>query len=84
MWSRLPITAANFIIEVEFKISGESTHLFGDGLAVWITKGRAQPGPVFGNVGQLFGPILHMDGELSILGLGELDKFEGLGVFLDT
>jgi len=62
LWSRLPVTAANFIIEVEFKISGESTHLFGDGLAIWITKGRAEPGPVFGNV----------------------DKFEGLGVFLDT
>jgi len=62
LWSRLPVTAANFIIEVAFKISGESTHLFGDGLAIWITKGRAEPGPVFGNI----------------------DKFEGLGVFLDT
>jgi mannose-binding lectin 2 len=62
LWSRLPITAANFIIEVEFKISGESTHLFGDGLAIWITKGRAEPGPVFGNT----------------------DKFDGLGIFLDT
>lgn len=54
LWSRLPITAANFIIEVEFKISGESTHLFGDGFAIWITKGRAEPGPVFGNTGQSF------------------------------
>ncbi|THH18688.1 hypothetical protein EW146_g2351 [Bondarzewia mesenterica] len=62
LWSRLPITATNFIMEVEFKIAGDSSHLFGDGLAIWFTKGRAEPGPVFGSI----------------------DKFEGLGVFLDT
>ncbi|KIM82469.1 hypothetical protein PILCRDRAFT_820328 [Piloderma croceum F 1598] len=62
LWSRLPLTAASFIVEVEFKISGESSHLYGDGLAFWVTKGRAEPGPVFGNI----------------------DKFEGLGIFLDT
>ncbi|KII95565.1 hypothetical protein PLICRDRAFT_34462 [Plicaturopsis crispa FD-325 SS-3] len=62
LWSRLPVTAANFVLEVEFKIGSDSTHLFGDGLAIWLTKDRAQPGPVFGNA----------------------DKFEGLGVFLDT
>lgn len=62
LWSRLPITAANFVIEVELKIAGGQGHLYGDGLAIWLTKGRAQPGPVFGNI----------------------DKFEGLGIFLDT
>ncbi|KAG6816593.1 hypothetical protein H0H87_004819 [Tephrocybe sp. NHM501043] len=62
LWSRLPLTANNFVIEVEFKISGDSSHLFGDGLAVWLTKERKQEGPVFGNK----------------------DKFEGLGIFLDT
>ncbi|KIM64011.1 hypothetical protein SCLCIDRAFT_1213831 [Scleroderma citrinum Foug A] len=62
LWSRIPLTASNYIIEIEFKVSGESTHLFGDGMAIWLTKERAQPGPVFGNQ----------------------DKFEGLGIFLDT
>jgi mannose-binding lectin 2 len=62
LWSRLPLSATNYVIEVEFKISGESTHLFGDGLAVWITRTRAEPGPVFGS----------------------RDKFDGLGIFLDT
>ncbi len=33
------------------QITGENGHLIGDGLAVWLTSGRAQPGPVFGNVG---------------------------------
>lgn len=45
------MTATNFVVEVEFKISGESSHLFGDGFAIWLTKGRAEPGPVFGNIG---------------------------------
>lgn len=62
LWSRLPLAASNYVIEVEFKIFGESTHLYGDGMAIWLTKERTQPGPVFGNK----------------------DKFEGLGIFLDT
>lgn len=61
MFSRVPLTATNWEIEVEFKISGKN-QLYGDGFAMWITKQRATAGPVFG------GP----------------DKFEGLGVFIDT
>ncbi|CAM1505371.1 Fc.00g110080.m01.CDS01 [Cosmosporella sp. VM-42] len=61
MFSRVPLTATNWEIEVEFKISGKN-QLYGDGFAMWITRQRATPGPVFG------GP----------------DKFEGLGVFVDT
>jgi hypothetical protein len=48
-------------IEVEFKISGTGT-LYGDGMAMWLTKQRAQGGQVF----------------------GFQDKFEGLGIFIDT
>ncbi|KAI0697412.1 legume-like lectin family-domain-containing protein [Cerioporus squamosus] len=62
LWSRVPLTASNWVLEVEFKISGDNNHLYGDGLAVWVTKGRAQPGPIFGSI----------------------DKFDGLGIFLDT
>ena len=51
LWSRLALTAANFVIEAEFKISGDSSHLYGDGLALWLTTDRAQPGPVFGSIG---------------------------------
>ncbi|KAG6824511.1 hypothetical protein H0H93_001960, partial [Arthromyces matolae] len=43
-------------------VSGDSSHLYGDGLAIWLTKERKQEGPVFGNK----------------------DKFDGLGLFLDT
>lgn len=61
MFSRVPLTATNWEIEVEFKISGKN-QLYGDGFAMWITKQRATSGPVFG------GP----------------DRFEGLGIFVDT
>ncbi|MCJ1426628.1 hypothetical protein MMC29_004531 [Sticta canariensis] len=49
------------IIEVTFQIHGAG-NLHGDGMAIWITKQRATPGPVFGST----------------------DKFEGLGIFIDT
>jgi lectin, mannose-binding 2 len=34
------------------QISGSTGHLHGDGLALWITSERAQPGPVFGSKGK--------------------------------
>jgi len=61
VFSRVPLTATNWEIEVEFKISGSGT-LYGDGMAMWLTKQRAQGGSVFGFP----------------------DKFEGLGIFIDT
>ncbi|KAG9307331.1 hypothetical protein G9A89_017159 [Geosiphon pyriformis] len=48
LWSRLPLTATNWQVEIEFKIDGANPNLFGDGLAIWFTKQRANPGPVFG------------------------------------
>lgn len=39
------------------QVSGSKGHLFGDGLAIWLTKDRAQPGPVFGNVGKARVPL---------------------------
>jgi len=62
LWSRLPLSATNYVIEVEFKISGDSSHLFGDGMAMWLTKQRAVEGPIYGHV----------------------DRFEGLGIIIDT
>ncbi|KAF9073545.1 ERGIC53, mannose lectin, ER-golgi intermediate compartment [Rhodocollybia butyracea] len=61
LWSRLPLTSQNFVIEVEFKISGDSGHLFGDGMAVWLTTERAQPGPVFGSKNEFTGLGLFLD-----------------------
>ncbi|KAI0295303.1 legume-like lectin family-domain-containing protein [Russula brevipes] len=61
LWSRLPLTSTNFIIEVEFKISGSTSHLFGDGIALWITTERAQPGPVFGSKDHFTGLGIFLD-----------------------
>ncbi|TWU73640.1 hypothetical protein ED733_003187 [Metarhizium rileyi] len=61
LFSRVPLTATNWEVEVEFQISGKH-QLYGDGFAMWITKQRGQAGPVFGSV----------------------DRFEGLGIFVDT
>lgn len=57
----MPLTATNWEVEVEFKISGKN-QLFGDGFAMWITRQRGEMGPIFGSS----------------------DKFDGLGVFVDT
>lgn len=61
LFSRVPLTATNWEITIEFKVHGQG-NLYGDGFAMWLTKQRAQPGPVFGHA----------------------DKFEGLGIFVDT
>jgi mannose-binding lectin 2 len=47
-------------IEVEFKISGTGT-LFGDGMAMWITKQRAQGGEVFGSTDMFEGLGIILD-----------------------
>jgi mannose-binding lectin 2 len=49
------------VIEVEFKITGQPGHLFGDGMAIWLTKERAQPGPVFGNKNEFEGLGIFLD-----------------------
>ncbi|KAK3634035.1 hypothetical protein LTR56_015503 [Elasticomyces elasticus] len=47
IFSRVPLTATNWEIEVEFGVHG-TNNLFGDGMAMWVTKDRAQQGTVFG------------------------------------
>jgi len=45
--SRVPLTATNWEVEVEFKIHGTGS-LYGDGMAMWVTKDRVEQGEVFG------------------------------------
>ncbi|MCJ1234561.1 hypothetical protein MMC14_002522 [Varicellaria rhodocarpa] len=60
IFSRLPLTATNWEIEFEFKIHGKG-NLHGDGMALWITKQRASPGPVFGSVDKFEGLGIFFD-----------------------
>jgi len=62
LWSRLPLTATNFVVEVEFKIaSNDGGYLFGDGMAIWLTRDRIQPGPVFGSKDNFEGLAIFLD-----------------------
>lgn len=56
----MPLTATNWEIEVEFKISGKN-QLYGDGFAMWLTKTRAQEGHVFGSTDKFEGLGIFFD-----------------------
>lgn len=60
IFSKTPLTATNWEIEVEFQITGTGT-LFGDGMAMWVTKQRAEMGPVFGMRDQFEGLGIFFD-----------------------
>ncbi|KAL2218483.1 putative lectin family integral membrane protein [Thermoascus aurantiacus ATCC 26904] len=60
IFSRVPLTATNWEIEVEFKIHG-SGNLHGDGFALWLTKQRATTGPVFGSTDKFEGLGIFFD-----------------------
>lgn len=60
LFSRLPLTATNWEIDVEFKIHGQG-NLHGDGMAIWLTKQRGQIGPVFGSVDNFEGLGVFID-----------------------
>lgn len=47
-------------IEVEFKIHGQG-NLHADGMAMWLTKQRATPGPVFGSTDRFEGLGIFFD-----------------------
>lgn len=54
LFSRVPLTSTNWEVEFEFSISGAG-NLFGDGMAMWVTKDRAEMGSVFGMKDQFEG-----------------------------
>ncbi|KAI9471916.1 MAG: legume-like lectin family-domain-containing protein [Benjaminiella poitrasii] len=61
LWSRLPLIGDNYEVEVEFKVSGNSGHLYGDGFAMWLTKQRMTEGPVFGSTDRFQGLGIFFD-----------------------
>ncbi|KAJ5123893.1 uncharacterized protein N7515_007718 [Penicillium bovifimosum] len=58
--SRVPLTATNWQIELEFEIHGNG-NLHGDGFALWLTKERATQGPVFGSTDKFEGLGIFFD-----------------------
>jgi len=49
IWNRIPVTARNWELQVQFRVSGTTKDLFGDGFAIWYTRDKMNPGPVFGS-----------------------------------
>lgn len=43
-----------YLTTTHLQITSKSAHLFGDGMAIWLTSRRAEPGPVFGFESKLF------------------------------
>jgi mannose-binding lectin 2 len=39
----------NWELQIQFKVTGTTKDLFGDGIALWYTRDRMQNGPVFGS-----------------------------------
>ncbi|EEH42332.2 uncharacterized protein PADG_07152 [Paracoccidioides brasiliensis Pb18] len=60
LFSRVPLTATNWQIELEFNIHSEG-NLHGDGMALWLTKQRATKGPVFGSTDKFQGLGIFFD-----------------------
>ncbi|XP_011496904.1 PREDICTED: vesicular integral-membrane protein VIP36 [Ceratosolen solmsi marchali] len=49
IWNTVQCNARNWELQVQFKVHGKGTDLFGDGFAIWYAKDRMKPGPVFGS-----------------------------------
>ena len=49
LWNKIPCRVRNWEVQVNFKVSGTTRDLFGDGFAFWYTKERMEIGPVFGS-----------------------------------
>jgi hypothetical protein len=76
MWSVEPTPlemARQWTIEVDFRVYGNNGVMFGDGLALWLTREPLDGNTASPAKGQSLGPNFGMP-----------RKFRGLGVFVDT
>ncbi|XP_044293492.1 VIP36-like protein isoform X5 [Varanus komodoensis] len=62
VWNRVPCYLRDWEMQVHFKIHGQGKkNLNGDGFAMWYTKDRMQPGPVFGSKDNFLGLGVFVD-----------------------
>ncbi|XP_074144515.1 VIP36-like protein [Sminthopsis crassicaudata] len=62
LWNRVPCYLRDWELQVHFKIHGQGKkNLNGDGFAIWYTKDRMQPGPVFGSKDNFVGLGVFVD-----------------------
>ncbi|KAG7234756.1 hypothetical protein INR49_004000 [Caranx melampygus] len=87
-----PCYLKDWEMHVQFKVHGSGKkNLHGDGIALWYTKDRLHPGPVFGNRDQFVGLALFLDtfrNDLHGMDVRPVFSnnalFHGLAVFIDT
>ncbi|MBN3296254.1 LMAN2 protein, partial [Amia calva] len=62
IWNTVPCFLKDWEMHVQFKVHGSGKkNLHGDGIAIWYTKDRLQPGPVFGNRDHFVGLGIFVD-----------------------
>ncbi|KAK2891277.1 hypothetical protein Q8A67_013920 [Cirrhinus molitorella] len=62
IWNTVPCYLKDWEMHVQFKIHGSGKkNLHGDGFAIWYTKARLHPGPVFGNQDHFVGLAIFVD-----------------------
>uniref|UniRef100_A0A4W5RIP2 Lectin, mannose-binding 2 n=1 Tax=Hucho hucho TaxID=62062 RepID=A0A4W5RIP2_9TELE len=62
IWNTVPVYLKDWEMHVQYKIHGSGKkNLHGDGIAIWYTKERLHPGPVFGNQDKFVGLALFVD-----------------------
>nr|XP_039247463.1 vesicular integral-membrane protein VIP36-like [Styela clava] len=61
LWNRIPVYLRDWELIMSFKIHGGGRTLAADGFAIWYTKQRMEPGPVFGSRDQFSGLGVFLD-----------------------
>ena len=69
----------NWELQVQFRVSGTTKDLFGDGFAIWYTRDRMESGPVFGNRDYFSGLAIIADTYSNHNGPHNVRYFESFG-----
>ena len=51
----MPLRVRNWEVQLNFKVTGTTKDLFGDGFSLWYTRDRMVAGPVFGSADHFSG-----------------------------
>lgn len=61
LWNKMPLRVRNWEVQLNFKVTGTTKDLFGDGFALWYTRDRMVAGPVFGSADHFSGLAIIAD-----------------------
>ncbi|XP_023650788.1 vesicular integral-membrane protein VIP36 [Paramormyrops kingsleyae] len=62
IWNTVPCFLKDWEMHVQFRVHGSGKkNLHGDGIALWYTKDRLRPGPIFGNQDHFVGLAVFLD-----------------------